>query len=240
MTDEEKFIESLYEEANNQLRGVYKEQKDVRDNLLKEIAMIMLTYTILDGLMNMRKKDKDKSYKKLSSLILGGHKSIGKNQVNILNGILNSTVNKTFDFYSYNANLKDVRKIIENNFKGKYFSKRVWDNESEVAKRLHSQIRDFLDGKVNVNQIKKDIEKTYNTSAYNAKRLAETEVSRCSAEAFDRFCIETGVKKIRYNATLDSKLCTDCGQYHNQSFKLDEKLELPRHPMCRCFYTVEE
>ena len=59
MTDEEKFIESLYEEANEQLKEVYKEQKEAKDELLQEIAMIMLTYTIIDGLMSIRKEDRD-------------------------------------------------------------------------------------------------------------------------------------------------------------------------------------
>lgn len=240
MTDEEKFIESLYEEANEQLKEVYKEQKEAKDELLQEIAMIMLTYTIIDGLMSIRKEDRDRSYKKISSLILSNYKSIGKNQINALNVILKSTVNKTFKFYNYNANLKDVKKIIESNFKGKHFSERVWENENEVAKYLHKQVNNFLNGKINVNQIKKDIEKTFNTSAYNARRLVETEVNRCSSNAFDRFCEETGVKKVRYNATLDSRLCNDCEQYHDRVFDIKDKIEVPRHPCCRCFYTIEE
>lgn len=240
MTDEEKFIESLYEEANEQLKEVYKEQKEAKDELLQEIAMIMLTYTIIDGLMSIRKEDRDRSYKKISSLILSNYKSIGKNQINALNVILKSTVNKTFKFYNYNANLKDIKKIIESNFKGKHFSERVWENENEVAKYLHKQVNNFLNGKINVNQIKKDIEKTFNTSAYNARRLVETEVNRCSSNAFDRFCEETGVKKVRYNATLDNRLCNDCAQYHDRLFNIKDKIETPRHPCCRCFYTIEE
>ncbi|MGJ8739812.1 minor capsid protein [Clostridium botulinum] len=234
------FIESLYDEANEELKKVYKKQKDARDNLLKEIAMIMLTYTILDGIMSISKNDKDKTYKKISNIILNGHKDVGKNQINIINSILNSTVNKTFDSYSYNAGLKDVRNIIESNFKGKHFSERVWDNENEVSKHLHKQIKQFLNGKINVNQIKKDIEKTFNSNAYNSKRLVETEVNRCSSNAFDRFCKETGVKKVRYNATLDNRSCSDCAQYHDKVFDFDNKIELPRHPLCRCFYTIED
>ncbi|MDU1313925.1 MAG: hypothetical protein E6940_07660 [Clostridium septicum] len=240
MIDEEEFIESLYDEANEQLKEIYKEQKNIRNELLKEIAMVMLTYTIIDGVMSIGKSDKDKYYKKMSSLILNGHKNIGKNQIDIINDILSSTVNKTFNFYNYNANLKDVKKIVKDNFKGKHFSKRVWENEQETAKYLHKQINAFLNGKVNVNQIKKEIEKTYNTGAYNTKRLVETEVNRSSANAFDRFCLETGVKRVRYNATLDSRVCNDCSQYQDKLFDFDKKIEVPRHPLCRCFYTIED
>jgi SPP1 gp7 family putative phage head morphogenesis protein len=238
MTDEEKFIESLYEEANEQLKEVYKDQKNVRDELLKEIALIMLTYTILDGIMSIGKNDKDKSYKKLSILILNGHKSVGKNQIDIISKTLNSTVKKTFDFYSYNANLKDVKKIIDNNFKGKHFSERVWENENEVAKHLHKQVNDFLNGKINVNQIKKDIEKTYNTSAYNSKRLVETEVNRCEDEAFRIFCKEVGVKKVRRNEVLDRRTCEECASLDGKIYYLDEAPGVV-HPLCRGFNTVE-
>lgn len=240
MSDEEKFIESLYEEANEDLKEFYRQQKESRDEVLQEIAMIILAYTVLDGLMDIKKNDKDKIYKKLSVLIITNYKNISNKEVEVLNNILESTVKKTFNFYSYNADLKDVRKIIESNFKGKVFSERVWENQNEVAKRLHSQIKKFLDGKINVNQIKKDIEKTFNTSAYNAKRLVTTEVSRVSSEAFDRYCVETGVKKVRYNATLDNRLCDDCAQYHDKVYDFKNKIKTPKHPLCRCFYTIEK
>lgn len=240
MTKEELFIEELYKEAEEELKEVYREQKESRDDVLTQIALVMLTYTVIDGIMDIKKKDKDSIYKRLSGLIIAKYKNISNKEVEVLNNILESTVKKTFEFYSYNFKLKDVKKIIEDNFKGKHFSERVWENENEVAKKLHSQVKSFLDGKVNVNQIKKDIEKTFNTSAYNAKRLVETEVSRCSSESFNRFCEETGVKKVRYNATLDNRLCTDCGQYHDRVFDFEDKIEVPKHPLCRCFYTIEK
>lgn len=239
MTDEEKFIESLYEEANEQLKEVYKEQKEAKDELLQEIALIMLTYNILDGFMSIKKNDKDKIYKNLSGLIIANYKNIGKNQVNVLNDILKFTVNKTFEFYNYNVNLKDVRKIIESNFKGKHFSERIWSNEKNIVNHLHKQIKGFINGEVNVNQIKKNIEKTFNVSAYNAKRLVTTEVSRCQNEAFRKLCEETNVKKVKRNAILDSKTCDDCYPLNGKIYELKDMPQIS-HPMCRCFYEVYE
>lgn len=239
MTYEEKFVESLYDEANEELKEVYRQQKESRDEILQEIAMIMLAYTVLDGLMDIKKNDKDKIYKKLSGLIITNYKNISNKEVEVLNNILESTVKKTFKFYSYNFNLNDVKKIIEDNFKGKHFSERVWSNENEVAKHLHKQVNDFLNGKINVNQIKKDIEKTFNTSAYNAKRLVTTEVSRCQNEAFRKLCEETNVKKVKRNAILDSKTCDDCYPLNGRVYELKDMPQIS-HPMCRCFYEVYE
>lgn len=237
MTDEEKFIESLYKEASEQLKEVYNEQKEARNELLQEIAMIMLAYTVLDGIMDIKKNDKDKIYKKLSVLIVTNYKNISNKEVEVLNNILESTVRKTFKFYSYNADLRDVRKIIEANFKGKHFSERIWSNEKNIVNHLHKQIKGFINGEVNVNQIKKNIEKTFNVSAYNAKRLVTTEVSRCQNEAFISFCKETGVKKIKRNETLDSKTCEECRSLHGKIFDLNKAPGII-HTMCRGFNEV--
>lgn len=236
--EELEFIQSLYDNANEQLNEVYKEQKTNRDNLLSEIANIMLTYAIVDTVMHMSKKDKTIELARLIKIITKSSKAQATLTEGVLNTILTNTTKNTFGFYSYNSKLKDVQKIIDSNFHGKHFSERVWDNESEVAKHLHKQVNDFLQGKVNVNQIKRDLEKTFNNSAYEVGRLVETEVSRVSNNAFDRFCIETGVKKVRYDATLDSKLCEICSPNNNEVFDFNNKIELPRHPKCRCHYSI--
>ncbi len=239
MTEEEKFIEGLYDEANEQLKEVYKEQKQNRDELLREIALIMLTYTIIDGLMSLKSKNKRNEYRSLSRLITTATQGQKATQTRVINNILGNTVKNTFDFYSYNANLKDVKKIIENNFKGKHFSTRVWDNEKKVAEHLHKQVKNFLDGKVNVNQIKKDIEKTYNNNAYEVKRLVETEVNRCEDDAFKKFCKETGVKKVRRNEVLDRRTCSECADLDGKIYDLNDAPGVV-HPLCRGFNSIEE
>lgn len=240
MTREEKFIESLYDEAEEQTKEVYREQKKNKDELLQEIALIMLTYTVLEGVMALNIKQRNKELTRLNGVIEKATIGQATLQEKTIFNILTNITGKTFNFYSYNKGLEDVRKIIEANFKGKHFSTRVWDNEREVARHLKKQVENFLNGKVNVNQIKKDIEEIYNTNAYNAKRLVETEVNRCSSNAFNRLCKETGVKRVRYNATLDSRTCPKCSPYHDKPFDLDKKIELPQHALCRCFYTIEE
>ena len=233
------FVESLYDNADEELNSTYRQKKESRDELLQAIGMILLTYTIVNDVISLSKNDYDKEYillyKLIKKLTKGDIKQIQDNTVKILE----STVKSTFNFYSYNHNLKDVEKIINQNFKGKHFSKRVWDNEHEVAKKLTKQCQDFLQGKINVNQIAKEIKNTYNTSSYNAKRLVTTEVSRCHNESFRRFCKETGVKKVIRNAILDNKTCTDCAEHDGEIYDIGNMPQVP-HPMCRCFYEIYE
>lgn len=240
MKNNEDFVKSLYDDMDEDLKETYKTKKESRDELLKVIAMILLRYTIVDNVLSLSEKDYNKEYSLLGALIVKHSKGNIKQEINNTTNILRNTVKNTYKHYSYNHNLKDVEKIINDNFKGKHFSDRVWENEQEVAKKLTKQCQDFLRGKINVNQIEKEIKNTYNTSAYNAKRLTETEVSRCHSAAFDRFCKETGVKKVKYNSILDSATCSDCKIYHGKVYDLKNKPEIPRHPMCRCFYEIAE
>lgn len=237
--DEVKFVESLYDDANEQIKDIYNEQQKNRDSLLKEIANVMLTYTIVDAVMNLSKIEIKKLSSKFLNMLTKSGKSQGILTNKITTEILNKTVKNTFDFYSYNADYKDVKKIIDNNYKGKHFSKRVWKNEQEVAELLHSQTQDFLKGKVNVNQIKKLIQETYDNNAYEVRRLVETEVNRCEDEAFRRFCRETGVKKVIRNEVLDAKTCKKCAPLDGKPFDLDKAPGVV-HPLCRGFNTIAE
>lgn len=233
------FVESLYDNADEELNSTYRQKKESRDELLQAIGMILLTYTIVNDVISLSKSEYDKEYILLYKLI----KRLTKGDIKQIQGdtvkILESTVKSTFDFYSYNHDLKDVEEIINQNFKGKHFSKRIWNNEQEVANKLTKQCQDFLQGKINVNQIAKEIKNTYNTSAYNAKRLVETEISRCHIGAFERFCKETGVKKVIRNAILDNRTCTDCAKHDGEIYDIDKIPEIP-HPLCRCFYEIYE
>ena len=238
-TDKEEldFIEALYSEADKQINEVYKEQKNNMDELLKQIANIMITYSILNDLMKLSSADKKKEYNRLSKIVTLGAQAQGATQTRVIEEMLTSTVNKTFDFYSYNVGLKDVKEIIGNNFKGKHFSTRVWDYEEDVAKHLNKKVNDFLIGKVNVNQIKRNIEATYNTSAYNAHRLVETEINRVEDEAFKRFCKETGVKRVMRNEEMDSRTCEECAGVNENVYDLEDAIG-GLHPLCRGYNTI--
>lgn len=236
------FVESLYNNMDKSLKSTYRQKKESRDELLKAIALILLSYAIVNDVMSLSKSEYDKEYillyKLIKKLTKGDIKQIQDNTTKILE----STVKSTFNFYSYNHNLKDVERIINQNFKGKHFSSRVWDNEQEVAKKLLKQCQDFLQGKINVNQIEKEIKNTYNTSSYNAKRLVETEVSRCHIGAFDRFCKETGVNKVKREEVLDSKTCSECMEHDGEiwDFNNPNKPILPEHPCCRGYWSIVE
>lgn len=234
------FIKSLYEMTDDEIKKLYKLLKKNKDELSQRLANILLDYTITDGNMDIKRVDRVKLYNDISKQVVEDSKKISKFEVELFDLILLEVINETAKYWNYNIGFEDVRKIIKNNFKGKHFSTRVWDNEGDVAKELHLLINDFLDGKINVNQIKSRIDKVFNKGAYNSKRLVETEVARVEDEAFKRFCKETGVKKIKRNAILDTHTCSDCADYDGVIYDLDKAPKLPAHPNCKCFFSIVE
>ncbi|WP_346905969.1 phage head morphogenesis protein [Clostridium sp.] len=232
--DKEEFIQDLYDQAEEELKDVYKKKKEDRDKLLQQIAMIMLAYTILNGFMSMTKNEKDKESSKISNDIKKYAKGQIEIQTSVIGKILKSTVEQTYDRYSYNYKLKDVRNIIDKNFEGKHFSKTVWKNEQKTANDLNKLLNQFLDGKIGVNKIEEVIKNKYGSSSYEAKRLTETELNRCEAEAFKSYCRFVGVKKVIRNEILDSKTCEICAGVHGKVYDL-EKAPDSIHPCCRGF-----
>ncbi|KEI94439.1 hypothetical protein N496_20115 (plasmid) [Clostridium botulinum A2B3 87] len=237
--EELEFIKSLYDEADKRFKEIYKEQQNNRDALLKELGLILLTYKILDGFMNIKKADRNKESNKFYALIASFAKRQMKLTTAALYEVTNNVVKNTYKFYSYNVNARDIKKIVDSAYKGKHFSKRVWNNEKEIAEYMNEQIKNFIDGKISVNKIKEQIENIYNDNAYEVRRLVESEVNRCESDAFKRFCKETGVKKVRRNETLDSRTCSTCANLHDKVYYLDEAPDIV-HPLCRGYNTIEE
>ncbi|MGL5149049.1 MAG: minor capsid protein [Clostridium sp.] len=240
--DKVKFIEGLYSMSTVELNKVYRLLKKSKDKVLQELADIILKYTVDNNIMHISASERKMLMNELTKEVDELLKDKCTSEITITEKLLETVIIESLKFYEWNYNIKfkDVRKIIDNAFKGKHFSNRIWDEEGKVAQKLHKQIKDFLDGKINVNQIKKQIESTFNSSAYNAKRLVETEVGRVHDEAFKRFCKETGVEKVKRNAVLDAKTCSDCGEYDGEIYDLDKAPVLPIHPLCRCFYDIVE
>lgn len=241
MTDYEKFIQSIYYSADEAIIDVYKEQKKDRNELLNKIAMILLIYEISDKVIKLKKSD----FSKENALFYEIIARICKKEAELtdvkLKSILYDSVSKIYHYRNYNVNRKDVLRVVNSDFKGKTFSDRIWGSYmDEVAKGMQKNINDFLKGKINVNQIKSIIDNQFNNTAYNTRRLVNTEVSRSINLAFDEYCKATNVKKVRYNSVLENNTCKLCAGYHGKIFDVKNKPEIPEHPLCKCFYEIVE
>ena len=227
-------IIALYEYGEEQSKELYKEQKDNRDELLKLIALLLLTYEVNDDKVYIPSKEKAS----IIAFITKCTKKQCTHEQKVITDILKNTVNKTWGHYNYNHNQKDVLELISKEFKGKSYSERIWDNGNEVARELEKKLNRFCNGEINVSKIKSEINKTYNKGAYNTNRLVTNEVARLQREAFYSFCKETGVKKVIRHTVLDNRVCDDCTPYEGHIYTLEEYHRLDFHILCRCIFDI--
>lgn len=237
----EEFVKSLYDDAEEELKEVYKKQNKNKDDLLNEIAKILLIYTIADNVLSLSDKEKKSTYSKLSSKLLKMFGTETKDTTKIITGILNDVIKKDFGSYGISCYEDEMLKLINEHYKGKHFSDRIWDNENEVCKKLHKEVKDFLDGKVNANQIKSHIETQFDSNKYNARRLVNDQIAQLESKITERYLKEYGIKKVKYNACL-CNTCEKCMSYHQRVFDVDDpnRPVLPQHVQCKCFYVQED
>lgn len=238
--DREEFIQSLYDYSEEELQGTYENQKKNETEILNNIAIILLTYNIVNSVLKLKRKDNIDNYSKLSKIVIEMFDVESKKTTKIITNVLSEVSKKVFNSYGIKSHKDEVVKIINNHYRGLHFSDRVWDNENKVSKMMHREIKDFLDGKVNVNQIKSHIEKQFAANKYNVERLVETEIARIESQITEKYFKDYGIKKVRYNACL-CNTCEKCLGDHDRVFDINDKSRprLPQHPKCQCFYVQE-
>jgi SPP1 gp7 family putative phage head morphogenesis protein len=243
-----KFAEELYKKGDKQLLILLKEQKANRDLILQEIANIMLKYNVVGDCMNLSLAEQTKLFKALRNkidLVLEAEMDLEKSAIGtLLKDIgMDKYYSNSFLFsFGVNFKLKKItnkalNKIISEKISGKNYSDRIWDNKNNMAKLLKVEVKKFLNGETNLNNIEKAIKDKYNSNAFNTTRLAQTEVARVMEGVNDAWEKEHDIEYVMYCATLDSKTCTDCGKFDGQTFEISKKpIQLPKHPLCRCTY----
>lgn len=238
--EELEFIKSLYDEATEQIKEIYKEQKKNKDDILNLIAFIMLNYNISDNVMSLSSLEKNNCKKKFLGLIT----KISKNQStltkDIITTILIDTVKRTNNFYGGNFELNNIKKIVDKKFKGEHFTKRILKNENDIAEKLYNETNLFVKGEVDVNAIKDKVDKTVNANAYNVRRLTESEVNRTENDTFITIAKENGVKKIIRHEILDDRICLDCEAIAEQIFDINNAPDGAIHSFCRGWNSIYE
>lgn len=239
MDSTDKFIEGLYNYADEEMQEVYKKQDENKKSLLDKIAKILLIYTILDNVLKLKKVQQITLINTLSIFILKNSDLENKLTEKKLTKVLKDTVKNSSNFYNMDLINKDALKIVKDKYKGKHFSDRVWDNGGQAAQVLQKQMEGLIKGNISVNDIKKNIDEIYSNKKYEVERLVDTEVARVHQEVFRRYCRNNNVQEIIYKATL-CNTCKLCLADHNKIFKINEAPEPPRHPRCKCYWSISQ
>lgn len=236
--EEIEFIRGLYDEANKKIEEIYAEHKSNKEELLKEIAFVLLLYKISDTIMKLNDTEKLKLNKKFLTIIKKFFNKQVKLTDKIITEILEETAKNTYEFYGGKYTQKNIEDIVNKKYKGEVYTQRIKDNENKIANKLNNDIKDFIDGNIDVNTIKDNIEGTYSQNDYDVRRLTESEVNRTENVAFIVLAKEAGVKKVYRHEVLDNKICLDCLAINGQPFDIDEAPDGAIHSFCRGWNSI--
>lgn len=129
--------------------------------------------------------------------------------------------------------------VVNYNWSGVPFSKRIWDNQHALVKSLRIELTQGLQQGESLDKVARRINKQFNRKAYESKRLIVTEAARVITDAQEQIYKDTGiVQQVQWMATLEDNTCDECGELDGKRFDLNDtnKPKPPLHPNCRCCY----
>lgn len=245
------FIEmaqELYDQGEKALKPIIELQNKNVKELLNLISNIMLEYNIKDDVVSLTALEKRKLIKQLDKKINSMALVEYENENKALTDKLSDIIREKYNFNSYllafgidfeiqKIKEFDLKRILNKKVKGENYSKRIWNNRNKIAKELRTDIRDFLNGNINVNNISKKIKERYKVNKFYSERLVRNEICRVQNEVNEQFFEDNGAVYLLYSATLDTKTCSICKGYDGNVYRFDEdRPSLPIHVNDRCTY----
>lgn len=228
-------------------RNVLLQYKRAMNDILTEIAKISLEYTV-NGEIKISKAQRAKALLQLAARLKEECRELAEYQTDattatvekVLDDVYVSTaytidkgieINKSFAMLS--REFIDTALNLE--IDGKTFSNRIWDNCGELANRVRRDVQRAMINGESTEKLARQIKKDFGSSAYEAKRLINTEVARAVSEAQDEAYKNSGVVgMVMWTATLEDNTCDECASYDGQYFPVGDHPALPAHPNCRC------
>lgn len=133
-----------------------------------------------------------------------------------------------------------VKNILESNWKGSNYSKRIWSDTDQLAKRLEELFTvKEMSGMSNKDMIK-HLRKEFDVSTGVASRLIRTEANYVANQAKLKGWKEHGVKQYILIAVLDLRTSVICREKDHKIYEVDkaackgpEGNYPPFHPWCR-------
>lgn len=132
-----------------------------------------------------------------------------------------------------------LQKAINENFKGKRFSERVWgSNMDELVSRVESLVTNDLNRGYPIDQSSKLLAIEFERARNRAVTVLQTETNGIQAQATLDEYQDDNIKKYRYLATLEVHTCPICGELDGKVFFVkdaEKGVNYPTmHPHCRC------
>lgn len=130
-----------------------------------------------------------------------------------------------------------INKIINEDWSGENYSKRIWDNTEELAKEVRQVLTEAAVNGESIYKTSKRLSEKFDQSAYNSRRLIRTETTYATNQAELLSYEELDIDKYEFVATLDTRTSSICQKMDGKVFKTSDAQagkNLPAmHPNCR-------
>ena len=240
-------VEQMYLRNNEYLSSNCDKKRNLnKEQLIKELSVIMFEFNILNDCLSINKVQQSKLYKELSIKLDEMFNDEYLTERDCIKEILSNCAKDSYYINSFvtsigiSYTLKPVsnsilQKIIKHKIDGKMWSDRLWENKKNLRKDLKVQVKKFLNGEINVNEISNILEKKYGNNKYVTKRLLNTEICRVQSSANEVWAKNHNIQYQLFMATLDNKTSQRCRSKDNTTYRIDDdnKPIPPLHPNCR-------
>ena len=242
-----KIYQNAEKAGNKSAKDIAKRYKRVMDSIMREIAEISLKYSE-NGELKISQAQRLKTLKQLAKTLKEECKELAAYEQT---AVTDTVVKVADDAYYATAYALDkgvqinksfamlskafIDTALNNEVDGKTFSKRIWDNCTALANRVKIDVERAMIQGTSTEKLARQIKKDVGSSAYQAKRLINTEVARTVTAAQDEAYKNSGVvSSVMWTATLEANTCDVCAGYDGMYFSVGDHPALPVHPTCRC------
>lgn len=131
-----------------------------------------------------------------------------------------------------------MEEVVNANFKGDNYSRRIWRNRDNLAKKIEKNLQDIVASGISKDKAVSEIMRTENSSFANTDRLVRTETMRVINSGQLESYKQNGYTEYYVIVAKDERLCPECMRLDGQTFKIEEARPgenmPPYHPRCRC------
>ncbi len=135
------------------------------------------------------------------------------------------------------VNPRLIDKIINEDWSGQNYSKRIWSNTDALAEKIREVLTEAAMSGESIYKTSRKLSEAFNTAAYNSQRLIRTETTYACNQAEMLSYKELDIDRYEFVATLDIRTSTICQKLDGQIFETKDAQagkNLPAmHPNCR-------
>lgn len=236
-----KIRDDLDRASNKKIKRLLRQLKKSQDLTIQQVAAIILANMDSDGFFVLSGNQLEELKAAIAKNLSDASKEEEAFIQELLEDAYMETTKRTYTSLGIHKDFSLVRpemvaQAINAPIDGKRFSQRIWANNDKLANRIYEDVLDCIKHGTRPNEIASKIKKDYGCTAYEAKRLVNTELAKVVNAAQMEIYQSEGIEQVMHVATLESNTCEECADADGKIFDVKNAPDCLRHPMCRCAY----